>query len=165
MNGLDAIETINSWQQLVIDGSAERIDQMLDDVGRRLAERGWARDPGMESKADTSASPKIQRRFFVGGPENGPRVRLGLSRVSDRRVRGESYSLLDGPAGMETSDVARVVEDVIADVMTPPIMPCYGGSMVTNPEAVRWPEKQRSRSLITKLGMFFLSGAISTRRR
>ncbi len=39
--------------------------------------------------------------------------------MSDRRVRGESYSLLDGPAGMETTDVASVVEDVIKDVLTP----------------------------------------------
>ena len=40
MNALDAIETINSWRRVLIEGNSERIDQMLDDVERRLGERG-----------------------------------------------------------------------------------------------------------------------------
>ncbi len=119
MNSLDATETINSWRRVLIEGNAEDIDQMLEDVERRLGERGWARDSGTEAKNEATANRKIKWRCFVGGPKNGPRVRLGLSRVSDRRVRGETYSLLEGPANMKTTDVARVVEDVITDVLTP----------------------------------------------
>ena len=119
MNALDAIETIDSWRRVLIEGNAESIDQMLDDVESRLGEKGWARDLGMEAKNDVRANRNNKWRVFVGGPANGPRVRLGLSRVSDRRVRGETYSLLEGPSEMKTTDVARVVEDVIKGVLTP----------------------------------------------
>ena len=75
--------------------------------------------PSAEAKNELHANRKNRWRFFVGGPENGPRVRLGLARVSDCRVRGETYSLLEGPSDMKATDVARMVEDVIKGVLTP----------------------------------------------
>jgi len=119
MDALEAIETINSWRRVLVEGSAEHIDQMLDDVERRLREKGWSRDPRVEEKMEGSANQKNRWRCFVGGPEGGPRLMLGLNRVSDRRVRGGTYSLLKGPYGMQPTDVARVVDDVIKDAVTP----------------------------------------------
>jgi hypothetical protein len=119
MNGPTALDTINSWRRILIEGDPASIGRMLDDVERKLGEKGWTRETGMEAKLRGPSGREDAWRCFVGGPERGPRLILGLNRVSDRRVRGGTYSLLDGPPDMTTDDVARVVEDVIRDVLTP----------------------------------------------
>jgi hypothetical protein len=53
---------------------------------------------------------------FVGGPQNGPQLMLGLTRVSERRIRGGTYSLF---SPSEPTQVAGVVDDVIKNVITP----------------------------------------------
>ena len=119
MDGLEAIEMIDSWRRILIEGKPEHIDRMLDDVQRRLTEKGWARDSAMEAKMGRSTERRNRWLCFVGGPHDGPRLMLCLTRVSDRRVRGGTYSLLDGPLGMQTTDVAKVMEDVMKSVLTP----------------------------------------------
>ncbi len=119
MTGLEAIETINSWRRILIEGKSECIDRMLDDVEKRLQERGWARNADAEAKLTRSADRKHRWICFVGGPAGGPRLMLGLTRVSDRRVRGGTYSLLDAPSGMQPTDVAGVVEEVMNGVLSP----------------------------------------------
>jgi hypothetical protein len=119
MTGLEAIETINLWRRVLIEGKPECIDRMLDDVERRLREKGWTRDPEMEAKMGRSADRKQRWHCFAGGPHGGPRLMLGLTRVADRRVRGGTYVLLDAPPGMQPTDVAGVVEDVMKGVLTP----------------------------------------------
>jgi hypothetical protein len=119
MDGLEAIEMINSWRRILIEGKPESIDRTLDDVERRLREKGWARDADMEAKMGRSAERKNRWLCFIGGPRDGPRLLLCLTRVSDRRVRGGTYSLLNGPPGMQATDVAAVVEDVIKGVLKP----------------------------------------------
>jgi hypothetical protein len=56
---------------------------------------------------------------FVGGPEGGPRLLLCLNRVSDRRVRGGTYSLIDASPETGPVEVAAVVDDVISNVIVP----------------------------------------------
>jgi len=119
MDGLEAIETINSWRRILIEGEPEHIDRMLDDFERRLRERGWAQNSDMEAKMGRSADRKNRWLCVVGGPHDGPRLMLCLTRVSDRRVRGGPYSLLNGPPGMQPTDVAGVVENVMKGVLTP----------------------------------------------
>lgn len=119
MDGLEAIETINSWRRILIEGNADSVSQMLVDIETKLSEAGWRRDPNSEVRLAGPSGRKDAWRCFAGGPDKGPRVMLGLARVSDRRVRGGTYSLLDGLAEMQTTDVARVVEWVIREVVTP----------------------------------------------
>jgi hypothetical protein len=119
MDGLEAIEMINSWRRILIEGKSEHIDRMLDDVERRLREKGWARDSDMEAKMGRSANRKNRWLCFIGNPHDDPRLMLCLTRVSDRRVRGGTYSLLNGSPGMQPTDVAAVVEDVMKGVLTP----------------------------------------------
>jgi hypothetical protein len=119
MDGLEAIETINSWRRILIEGNPDQIDRMLADVERRLDEKGWTREPRIEAKMEPAPNQANRWRCFVGGPRNGPKLMLGLTRVSDRRVRGGTYSLIDGPPGMRTTDVAGVVGDVMNEVVTP----------------------------------------------
>ena len=116
---LEAIETINSWRRILIEGNSNSVGQMLSDVERKLGEKGWTRAPSMEAKLGGPSGRTSAWRCFVGGPGHGPRLMLGLTRVSDRRVRGGTYSLLEGPSGMQPTDVARAVEDVIKEVLTP----------------------------------------------
>jgi len=119
MDGLEAIETINSWRRILIEGSADSVNQMLVDLETKLRDASWRRDPDSEVRLAGPSGRKDAWRCFVGGPDNGPRVMLGLARVSDRRVRGGTYSLLDGPAGMQPTDVASVVDWVIREVVKP----------------------------------------------
>ena len=56
---------------------------------------------------------------FVGGPEGGPRLLLCLNRVSERRVRGGTYDLIDGSSHCSAVEVAAVVDDVIRNVIVP----------------------------------------------
>ena len=119
MDGLEAIETINSWRRVLIEGKREDIDSMLSDVERRLGEKGWQRATDREAAMGRSGNGKESWRCFVGGPPGGPKLLLCLTRVSDRRVRGGTYSLISAPPGMQPSDVAKVVEDVVTIDLTP----------------------------------------------
>jgi hypothetical protein len=119
MDGLAAIETINSWRRILIEGSADSVSQTLVDIETTLREAGWRRDPDSEVRFAGPSGRKDAWRCFIGGLDKGPRVMLGLARVSDRRVRGGTYSLLDGPAEMQPTDVARVIEWVIREVVVP----------------------------------------------
>jgi hypothetical protein len=118
MDGLEAIDLINSWRRILIEGNPDHIDRMLADVERRLKEKGWTPAPDIEAKLGHPTNQASRWRCFEGGPKTGPRLMLGLTRVSDRRVRGGTYSLIDGP-NMRPTDVAGVVGDVIKEVVTP----------------------------------------------
>ena len=107
MDSLQAIETVESWRRVLIDGKPEHIDQMLADLERRLKDKGWDRDPGMEAKMGRSSDWKHQWLCFVGGPGDGPQLMLCLARLSDRRVRGETYPLVNGYPGVQPSGAAE----------------------------------------------------------
>jgi len=119
MDGLEAIETINSWRRILIEGKPDQMDRMLADVERRLSEKGWTREPHIEAKMERAPNHATRWQCFVGGPRNGPNLMLGLTRVSDRRVRGGTYSLIDCSPAMRRTDVAEVVVDVMKEVVTP----------------------------------------------
>ncbi len=119
MNSLEATETIDSWRRILIEGQPDNIGRMLNDVERRLSEKGWHRDSERETKMDRSGEGRNRCLCFVGGPHGGPQLLLCLIRVSDRRVRGGPYSLIGGPSDMQPTDLAKVVEDVVKGVLTP----------------------------------------------
>src|ERR1043166_3214721 len=106
MEALEAIETINSWRRVLIEGRKEDVDRVLVEIERRLQAKGWNRSDEMENIIGLSPVQRDRIRCFVGGPPTGPKLMLGLTRVSDRRVRGFTYSLLDNPQGTQPVDVA-----------------------------------------------------------
>lgn len=119
MDGIQAIDLINSWRRILIEGKTEQISSMLADVEARLAAKGFARDPASEKTMNWHPHQRNTLLCFVGGPRDGPRLLLCLNRASDRRVRGGTYSLIDGPTEAGPVEVAAVVNDVIQNVIIP----------------------------------------------
>ena len=74
MTGLEAIETINSWRRILIEGNPENIDRMLSDVERRLRDQGWQRDSDMEDKNGPVAGWKEPMDLFRWWPGRGSAV-------------------------------------------------------------------------------------------
>jgi hypothetical protein len=116
MNAIEAIDTINSWRRILVEGMPAQIDAMLQNVEKTLEQKGWKRRPDLEAKMGRFPDRADRIRCFVGGPLNGPQLALALTRVSERRVRGGTYSLINPSMPI---DVADVVEDVIKNVITP----------------------------------------------
>ena len=116
MNAVEAIDTINSWRRILVEGPQKQIDFLLQAVEKKLDAKGWKRRTDLEAKMASSPGSADRFRCFVGGPENGPQLMLALYRVSERRIRGGTYSLITMGAPI---DVATVVEDVITNVVTP----------------------------------------------
>jgi hypothetical protein len=119
MDGVQAIDLIASWRKILIEGRADEITSMLKDLEDRLKSKGFERDAEAEKKANWHPYQRNEVLCFVGGPEGGPRLRLCLNVVSERRVRGGTYSLIDVPPGMGSVEVATVVDDVIRNVIVP----------------------------------------------
>lgn len=116
MNAIESLDTINSWRRVLIEGMSDRIDRMLFEVERTFAAKGWQRRADIEGNLARTPDALDQWRCFVGGPEHGPQLMLGLARVSERRIRGGTYSLL---SAAEPAEVAGVVSDVILNVIAP----------------------------------------------
>src|SRR5947209_3019051 len=106
MDGFQAVDLINSWRGILIEGNAERITSMLDDIESKLKSKGFLRDPEAEKNMNWHPYQRNRVLCYVGGPEGGPRLLLCLNRVSDRRVRGETYSLVDSSPGGGPVEVA-----------------------------------------------------------
>jgi hypothetical protein len=119
MNGLDAIDTIDSWRHLLIEGNQANVDQLWNGMESDFGAKGWKREPAEEQKMLRSSASSKQWRCFLGGQSGTPIVMLGLTRATERRLRGGSYQLRDGPPNMQTTDVGRMVRDVIDHILTP----------------------------------------------
>jgi hypothetical protein len=128
MNAVEAIEIINTWRRILIEGKPESIDSMLRNLEQSMAARGWGHDPTVVQRLGLPNGPTSSTTYFIGGPGQGPRLLLGLKRVSSRRLRGGSYSLLQGP---HEADTAQVIEDVLKNVVTPAAT--QAGLKVTTP--------------------------------
>ncbi len=118
MDGTQAVEVIASWRRILIEGKAEQITSMLADIEVRLKTKGFERDPEAEKGMNWHHHQRNKVLCFVGGPLAGPRLLLCLNRVSDRRVRGGTYSLKSS-ANSGPNEVAAVVDDVIRNVIVP----------------------------------------------
>jgi hypothetical protein len=119
MDGNQAIEMIDSWNRILIAGKPEQISAMLADVEARFEKKGFARDPATEKTMTWHPRQRNTVFCFVGGPQSGPRLMLCLNRVSERRVRGGTYSIFGGFAGPGPLEVAAVIHDVIENVVIP----------------------------------------------
>lgn len=119
MDGVQAVDLIASWRKILIQGKAEQITSMLEDIEARLIGKGFRRDAEAEKTMSWHPYQRNRVLCFAGGPEGGPRLLLCLNRVSERRVRGGTYSLIDGPPGAGPVEVAAVVDDVIRNVIAP----------------------------------------------
>lgn len=119
MNGVEAVELIGSWRRLLIEGNAERIAPMLADIDAHIRDKGFARDSERENHFNRDPHQRNRMRCFVGGPKGGPRLMLCLNIVSERRIRGGTYSLLEGSPNTDSVAVAAVIEDVIKNVIVP----------------------------------------------
>jgi hypothetical protein len=119
MDGVRAVDLIASWRRILIEGKAEQITSMLEDLEARLNGKGFQRDA--EAEKDMNRHPYQRNRVlcFAGGPEGGPRLLLCLNRATERRVRGGTYSLIDGSPDAGPVEVAAVVDDVFRNVIVP----------------------------------------------
>jgi hypothetical protein len=128
MNAVEAIEIINSWRRILIEGKPESIDSVLRDLEQRMAAKGWIHDPAVVHRLGLSNGPANLTVYFVGGPSQGPKLLLGLKRVSARRLRGGSYSLIHGP---NEADTPQIIDDVLKNIVTPAAT--QAGLKVTTP--------------------------------
>jgi hypothetical protein len=119
MDGVQAVDLIASWRRILIEGKAEQLTSMLEDLEARLKSKGFERDPEAEKNMNWHPYQRNRVLCFVGGPVGGPRLLLCLNRVSERRVRGGTYSLIDGSSDAGPVEVAAVVDDVIRNVIVP----------------------------------------------
>ncbi len=97
MDGVQAIDLIASWRRILIEGKADQITSMLKDLETRLKSKGFERDEEAAKRQNWHAYQRNRVLCFVGGPENGPRLLLCLNVVSEHRIRGGTYSLIDTP--------------------------------------------------------------------
>src|SRR6516162_3966737 len=95
MDGVQAIDLIASWRRTLIEGKADQITSLLEDLEERLKGKGFNRDAEAEKTLNRHPYQRNRVLCFVGGPEGGPRLLLCLNRVAERRVRGGTYSLID----------------------------------------------------------------------
>jgi hypothetical protein len=119
MDGVRAVDLIASWRRILIDGKAEQITSMLEDLEERLKSKGFERDAGAEKTMNWHPYQSNRVLCFAGGPKGGPRLLLCLNRATERRVRGGTYDLIDGTSHADPVEVAAVVGDVIRNVIVP----------------------------------------------
>jgi hypothetical protein len=119
MDGVQAVDLIASWRRILIEGKAEQVTSMLEDLETRFKSKGFVRDPQAEKNMNWHPYQRNKVFCFIGGPEGGPHLLLCLNRVSERRVRGGTYSLIDASSDAGPADVAAVVDDVIRNVILP----------------------------------------------
>ena len=119
MDGVQAVDLIASWRRILIEGNAEQITLMLEDLETRLKSKGFERDAAAEKKMNWHPYQRNRVLCFVGGPDGGPRLLLCLNRVSERRVRGGTYALIETSPDADPAEVAAVVDDVIRNVIVP----------------------------------------------
>jgi hypothetical protein len=113
----DALEVINVWRHVLVKGDKEQIDRFLDEVGRRFEGLGWLRETAFENLLNRDPHQINRFSCWASRPGTTPRVMLCLNRVTQRRVRGGSYDLLDGRAGLV--DLASEIQRVLTEVLEP----------------------------------------------
>ncbi|MEI7685747.1 MAG: hypothetical protein WCL32_12035 [Planctomycetota bacterium] len=120
MDTVQSFGPITSWRQMLIEGESESITLMLADLEKnRLKRKGFDRDTAEEQKMNWRPDAINKVFCFVAGPQVSPRLILCLNRVSKRRVRGGTYSIIDFPTDFDPVEVAAVINDVISDAIIP----------------------------------------------
>jgi hypothetical protein len=119
MDGVQAVDLMASWRRILIEGKAEQITSMLEDLEKRLKSKGFERDAEAENNMNWHPYQRNRVLCFAGGPEGGPRLLLCLNRATERRVRGGTYDLIDGSSDAGPVEVAAVVDDVIRNAIVP----------------------------------------------
>ena len=113
----DALEVINIWRQVLIQGQKHQIDTFLNEVQKRFESLGWSRDTVLETQWNSREHQRNHFFCWASGPEQSPGVMLCLNRASDSRVRGGTYDLHD--KGASIRDLANVIQHVLAEVLEP----------------------------------------------
>ena len=118
MDGIQAIETLNSFRRILVEGKPQQISLMLADIEERLKGEGFTREPIAEKRLNWNPARRNTFLCFLGGPQGGPKLLLCLNRVSDRKVRGATCSFIEGPDASPVQ-VAEVVDSVINKIIVP----------------------------------------------
>jgi hypothetical protein len=119
MDGVQAVDVIASWRRILIEGKPEQIASVLADIQSGLKSKGFERDVEEEKNLNWHSYERNKVLCFVGGPEGGPRLLLCFNLVSERRIRGGTYSLIHTSPDAGPVEVAAVVDDVIKNVIVP----------------------------------------------
>jgi hypothetical protein len=113
----DAIDVINIWRQVLVNGEKDAIDKFLSESQSRFERLGWLRDTELEKKWNAHLYQINRFYCWVGGLGPTPQVMLCLNRATERRVRGGTYDVLDHRVAL--LDVAKAVQQVLGEVLEP----------------------------------------------
>lgn len=91
MDGVQAVDLIASWRRILIEGNAEQITLMLEDLETRLKSKGFERDAAAEKKMNWHPYQRNRVLCFVGGPDGGPRLSTLLE--SSIRTQGSRWDV------------------------------------------------------------------------
>jgi hypothetical protein len=146
MNAIQAIETAQGWRDLVIEGDADRINRILDQVDRTLPPN-WKRNPEAEKRYVALGGSLPASRCYAKRLGDYD-VRLWLLRVSDRRLQGGLVEPTGGDRYYE--DAAEAIAEFLREAIEPAVAEC-GGAMTSNRIGVR---SDVTRPVVEKLWAF-----------
>ena len=112
----DALEVINIWRRISVEGQKERIDQFLSEIGERFVGVGWSRDSAIEAQFNRDEHQINRLHCWSSNPDNRPRVMLCLNRATERRVRGGTYDIDEGAT---LAVLASVIQHILREVLEP----------------------------------------------
>ena len=112
----DALEVINIWRKISVEGQKEQIDQFLSEIDQRFAGAGWSRDSAIEAQINRDEHQINRLHCWSTNPDNRPRVMLCLNRATERRVRGGTYDIEEGAT---LADLASVIQHILREVLEP----------------------------------------------
>jgi hypothetical protein len=112
----DALEVINIWRKISVEGQKEQIDQFLSEIDQRFAALGWSRDSVIEAKFNQDEHQINHHHCWSAIRDDRPRVMLSLNRTTERRVRGGTYDI-KGDATL--ADLASVIQHILREVLEP----------------------------------------------
>ena len=112
----DALEIINIWRKISVEGQEKQIEKFLSEIDQRFAGVGWSRDSVIEGKFNRNEHQINYLHCWSTNWDDRPRVMLCLNRATEGRVRGGTYDI-KGSATL--ADLARVIQHILREVLEP----------------------------------------------
>jgi hypothetical protein len=113
----DALEVINTWRNVRVQGPKGQIQRFLTEVSKRFEALGWSREANLEAQLTHDGNRRHRLYGWINSPGSKPHVVLFLCRETDRRVRGDAYKVLD--QGTSITDLADIMQYALAEAVEP----------------------------------------------